>query len=149
MGTFQSFILLGLLIVSANTVFALSPVNKTLLGGLAIKGYDPVSYFTESKPTKGNKKVELEHSGATWRFNSQQNLYLFKGDPKSYAPQFGGYCAWAVSQGSTAGIDPQAWKIVNEKLYLNYNKSIQKKWEKDRDSLIIKGNKNWSKLLKE
>ena len=147
MRTFQSFILLGLLIVSANTVFALSPVNKSLLGGLAIKGYDPVSYFTESKPTKGNKKFELEHSGATWRFNSQQNLDLFKGDPKSYAQQFGGYCAWAVSQGSTAGIDPQAWKIVNEKLYLNYNKSIQEKWEKDRDLLIIKGNKNWPKLL--
>ena len=117
MRTFQSILLLGILFFSANSSVAVSPVNKSLFGGLAIKGYDPVSYFNDSKATKGNKKFEVEHAGATWRFASQKNLDQFKKAPETFAPQFGGYCAWAVSQGYTAGIDPDAWKIVDKKLY--------------------------------
>lgn len=126
---------------------ALSPVNKSTLGNLAIKGYDPVSYFADSKAQKGSKEFEFEYEGAKWRFSSQKHLDQFKADPAAYAPQFGGYCAWAVSQGYTANIDPMAWKIVDGKLYLNYNKSVQAKWEKDAQVLITKGNENWPKLL--
>ena len=140
---------LALLIWFTPLALALSPVNKSKFSSLAIKGYDPVHYFTESKPAKGSKAFEIEHAGAKWRFISQANLDLFKADPEQYAPQFGGYCAWAVSQGYTANIDPNAWKIVNGKLYLNYNKSVQARWEKDADTLIMKGNENWPQLLQE
>ena len=128
---------------------ALSPVNKSKLGSLAIKGYDPVSYFADSNAQKGSKDFELEHEGAKYRFSSQEHLDQFKANPEAYTPQFGGYCAWAVSQGYTANIDPKAWKIVDGKLYLNFNKSVQAKWEKDAQALIAKGNTNWPKLLSE
>jgi YHS domain-containing protein len=122
------------------------PVNQNRKG-LAIKGYDPVAYFTAQQPTKGDPKFSHAWNGATWNFASTQNLELFKANPTKYAPQFGGYCAWAVSQNDTADIDPTAWKIVKDKLYLNYNESIQKKWEKDIPGLIAKAEKNWPGLI--
>jgi YHS domain-containing protein len=123
------------------------PVNATLFG-VAIKGYDPVAYFTEAKPVKGNSDFAFEWMGAKWHFANAANRDSFKAAPEKYAPQFGGFCAWAVSQGYTAGIDPAAWKIVNGKLYLNYNSEIQKKWEGDASGNIAKADVNWPKLLK-
>ena len=87
--------------------------------------------------------------GATWYFSTQTHKDLFEGDPEKYAPQYGGYCAYAVSQGITADIDPQAWKIVDGKLYLNLDKGIQEIWEKDMAGYITKANTNWPKLLGE
>ena len=84
--------------------------------------------------------------GAKWYFASAANRDAFAKNSQKYAPQFGGYCAWAVSQGYTAGIDPEAWKIVDGKLYLNYSKSVQKMWEQDVPGNIRKGNENWPKL---
>lgn len=136
---------LGLL-ASAN---AKDPVNSTTFGNVAIKGYDPVAYFLESKPVKGSKKYQVEWKGAKWRFVSKANKTAFEADPKAYAPQYGGYCAWAVSQGYTAGIDPDAWDIVDGKLYLNYSKSVQADWKKDRASLIEKADKNWPEIISE
>jgi YHS domain-containing protein len=127
----------------APPALAISPVNKTLLGGKAIKGYDPVAYFANGKPVKGDKQFSFEWNGATWLFASAEHRETFRADPEKYAPQFGGYCAWAVSQGYTADIDPDAWKIVNDRLYLNYDKSVQAKWEKDMEPLIRKGEENW------
>ena len=123
------------------------PINATLFG-VAIKGYDPVAYFTVSKPGKGESDFTYEWNGATWRFASTAHRDAFKTEPEKYAPQFGGYCAWAVSQGETAGIDPGAWKIVNGKLYLNYSLEIQKKWESDVPGNISKAEVNWQILLK-
>ncbi|MEM7391703.1 MAG: YHS domain-containing (seleno)protein [Verrucomicrobiota bacterium] len=125
-----------------------SPVYKTVLGGLAVKGYDPVAYFDAGKPVKGDKKFVHEHKGAKWRFSSQKNLDAFKADTAKYEPQYGGYCAWAVSQGYTAKIDPEAWKIVDGKLYLNYSRKIQAKWEKDVPGFIKKADENWPGVLK-
>lgn len=124
------------------------PVNTTTFTGLAVRGYDPVAYFTESKPREGSSDFSFEWNGAKWRFVSQENLNLFKASPEKYAPQYGGYCAWAVSQGYTANIDPEAWKIVEGKLYLNYDKKVQAKWEKDIPGFIEKANKNWPEILK-
>ena len=138
----KTLTLLTALIIVSNVASAITPVNQSKFGRLAIKGYDPVSYFTEAEATKGEKAFEYEHQGAVWRFSSQEHLDQFKANPEAYAPQFGGYCAWAVSQGYTANIDPRAWKIVDEKLYLNYNQSVQAKWEKDAEALIKKGDKN-------
>lgn len=121
-------------------------VNATLFG-VAIKGYDPVAYFTAAKPVKGESGFTFDWNGATWRFASAAHRDTFKAAPEKYAPQFGGYCAWAVSQGYTAGIDPAAWKIVNGKLYLNYSPEVQKKWERDVPGNIAKAEVNWPKLL--
>ena len=124
------------------------PVNKNS-AGLAIKGYDAVAYFTESKPVKGSPQFTAEWNGARWQFASQEHRDMFQGEPAKYAPQYGGYCAWAVGHNYTADADPQAWKIVDGKLYLNYNKAVQDKWSPDAASKWIPdANKNWSGLHK-
>jgi YHS domain-containing protein len=131
----------------ASAAFALSPINATLFGSKAIKGYDVVAYFTEGKAVKGTKQFTHEWKGATWFFANAENLATFMGSPESYAPQYGGYCAWAVSQGNTADIDPDSWKIVDGKLYLNYDADIQAKWAADIPGNIQKADGNWPGLL--
>ena len=123
------------------------PVNTTFTG-VAIKGYDPVAYFTAGKPAKGNSDFAFDWNGAEWRFASAANRDLFKADPVKYAPQYGGYCAWAVSRGYTANIDPEAWKIVNGRLYLNYSAKVQAQWVEDIPGNIAKAEENWPKILK-
>jgi YHS domain-containing protein len=112
----------------------------------AIDGYDPVSYFTDNKPVKGNKQFALKWNDATWYFASLEHQNLFKADPQKYAPQFGGFCAYGVSQGYKVKIDPQAWDILEGKLYLNYDLDVQKKWRKDRTGYIQKASTNWAKI---
>jgi len=131
------------------TLLAASPVNKSLFGGVAIDGYDPVAYFTDSKPVAGKKEFEHTYQGATWRFASAEHRDLFAADPEKYAPQYGGYRAYAVAQGKLAGIDPEAWTIVEGKLYLNYSKKIRAQWEKDIPGFITKGDENWPGLVDE
>ena len=138
----------GLVLFTASLAArAEKPVNTTLLG-VAIKGYDPVAYFTDSKPVKGDSDYSYEWNGAEWRFASAAHRDLFKADPVKYAPQYGGYCAWAVSRGYTAGIDPDAWKIVNGRLYLNYSMKVQQQWSEDILGNIAKAEENWPKILK-
>jgi YHS domain-containing protein len=124
-----------------------SPVYATNDG--AIKGYDPVAYFEQGEPVKGQESLMYKWDDASWYFSSQENLDTFKADPEKYAPQFGGYCAYAVGNGYTYESSPMAWRIVDGKLYLNYSKGIQKKWEADRDALIKKAEENWPGLVKE
>ncbi len=143
-GRFVALLLLTLLI--AGPALALDPVNASFFGG-AIKGYDPVAYFTEGKAVKGSKEFTYEWNGATWRFSSAENRDLFAGNPEHYAPQYGGYCAWAVAQGKTAGIDPAAFQIVEGRLYLNYSRKIQERWAKDIPGNIAKADENWPALL--
>ncbi len=114
---------------------------------IAIKGFDPVAYFTERTPTLGSSQFEYEWEGATWQFSSVENRDLFANNPSQYAPQYGGYCAWAVAQGYLAPIDPNAWAIVNERLYLNFNSEIQTRWQRDIPGNIAKANTNWPAVL--
>jgi YHS domain-containing protein len=123
------------------------PVYTGLFSDLAVSGYDPVAYFTDGKPVEGRGNFEYEWNGATWRFASQSNLAAFEAEPEAYAPQYGGYCAWAVSQGYTASAVPEAWRIVDGKLYLNYSKGVQSKWSQDIPGNIAKANQNWPKVL--
>ena len=116
--------------------------------GRAIRGTDPVAYFTQGSPVAGKAEFTHEWSGATWLFATAENRDLFAASPEQYAPQYGGFCAWAVSQGNTAPIDPQAWTIVNGKLYLNFSKGIQRRWEQDIPGNIAKANSNWPSILK-
>jgi len=116
--------------------------------GHAIRGTDPVAYFSQNSPVAGKSEFTHDWSGATWLFATEENRDLFAANPKKYAPQYGGFCAWAVSQGSTAPIDPQSWKIVDGKLYLNFSKGVQSRWEKDIPGNIAKANTNWPGVLK-
>jgi len=113
----------------------------------ALQGYDPVAYFTVGEPTKGSDDFTTTYNGAEFKFASAENLATFEADPEAYAPQYGGYCAWAVAQGQTAKGDARRWAIVDGKLYLNYNKGIQKKWDKDRAGFIEAGDQNWPTVL--
>lgn len=121
----------------------------TTRGNLAIRGYDPVAYFTEGKAVKGDKDFTLGWRGADWRFASDENRGLFADDPEKYAPRYGGYCAWAVSNNYTAPTDPDAFTIVGDKLYLNYNRKIMEQWLDDRDAHIESADRNWPAVLKE
>ncbi len=115
--------------------------------GHAIRGYDPVAYFTEGRAVEGSSDHKFDYMGATWRFASAENRAKFEENPEAYAPQYGGYCAYAVSQGYTASVDPEAWDITDGKLYLNYSKSVQTTWREDRPGYIAKANENWPKVL--
>lgn len=113
----------------------------------AIAGYDPVAYFEEGKPVMGNPAYMLEWKGSTWYFVSEENLRAFESNPTAYAPQYGGYCAYAVAMGSTAKIDPGCWKIVNGKLYLNFDPSIQAEWEANQEEFIAFADSNWPDII--
>ena len=116
--------------------------------GIAIKGFDAVAFHKTGKPVEGSSKYELKWKDAKWRFVSAEHRDVFEAAPDQYATQYGGYCAWAVSQGTTAGVDPKnAWRIVEGKLYLNYNTDIQKKWLKDIPGNIKKADANWPDVL--
>ncbi|PQA87431.1 YHS domain-containing (seleno)protein [Hyphococcus luteus] len=132
---------------TASAAFAKDPVYTGLFSNNAVDGYDAVAYFTEGKPVKGEKTFSMEYKGAEWRFASADNLAAFKAEPEKYAPQFGGYCAWAVSQDYTARGNPENWTIYEGKLYLNYNDEIQKRWEADIPGLVAAGEENWPGVL--
>ncbi|BAS67483.1 MAG: YHS domain-containing protein [Gammaproteobacteria bacterium] len=110
----------------------------------AIEGYDAVNYFTENQPAKGNSKFSFKYQGKTWHFKNAENLALFKTDPQRYAPQYGGHCAWRMSiDGEGVYGDPNIWTIVDNKLYLNYNKETNSRWIKDIPGFISKANDFW------
>lgn len=123
------------------------PVYVNPVNHLAISGYDPVGYFKEGKPVKGDARFTATYEGATWHFASAANRDAFLIAPSAYAPQFGGYCALAVSEGATAKTEPENWKIVDGKLYLNYSDKAQEIWEKDMRANIALGHKNWPAVL--
>lgn len=116
-------------------------------GGIAIRGADPVAYFTQSAYVSGSDEFTHDWQGVTWKFASAENRDAFVADPEAYSPQYGGFCAYAVSQGYTAEIDPEAWKIVDGRLYLNYDQRVQRIWEKDIPGFITAANQNWPGVL--
>ena len=138
---------LGLAAVAGPAWAAKDPIYTSTFSSLAIRGTDPVAYFKEGRPVEGSSDFEHEWMGATWRFASAENLAAFQADPEAYAPQYGGYCAWAVSKGYTASTVPEAWKIVDGKLYLNYSKSVQTQWAGDIPGNIQRADANWPNVL--
>jgi YHS domain-containing protein len=134
-----------LALVLATSARAEDPIY-TNWRGLAVSGYDPVAYFSEGRPVPGSSEHSLEWMDATWRFASAENLARFRADPAKYAPQYGGYCAWAVAQGYTASADPEAWRIVEGRLYLNYDRDVQQKWEADIPGFIARADRSWPAL---
>jgi YHS domain-containing protein len=124
-----------------------APVYTGLLSRVAVSGYDPVAYFTDGRPVRGTQQFTTTHGGFEYRFASAEHLAAFRANPARYVPQYGGYCAWAVSQGYTASADPTNWRIVDGKLYLNYNDEIQHRWEGDIPGHIRSANTNWPSVL--
>ena len=117
---------------------------------LAIRGYDPVAYFSldqDAPAVPGDPEITATYMGSTWRFASQANREAFEADPARYAPQYGGYCAFAVSHGFTKPVDPDAWHIKDDKLYLNLSKRVKRKWLKDRDAAIARADGHWPRVL--
>jgi len=117
--------------------------------GLALRGYDPVAYFNEHKPVVGDATINSTWKGATYRFASAENRDAFLADPERYAPRFGGYCAYAVSRGTTANGDPHQWAIVNDRLFLNNNPLAMTLWNEDRRGNIHAGAENWPLIAKQ
>ena len=116
----------------------------------AIKGADVVAYYSLEPGedyVKGKKDITHEYKGATWHFSTEENRDLFAANPEKYLPQYGGYCAFAVSHGFTKSVNPNYWHIVDGKLYLNYNFFADRKWRKDRDAAILRADKNWPAVL--
>ncbi|HSL23868.1 MAG TPA: YHS domain-containing (seleno)protein [Vicinamibacterales bacterium] len=142
------FVVLLSIVAAATAVLAGKdrPVN-TGRDGLAVKGYDVVAYMTEGKPVEGNPAFEIEWNGARWQFANAAHRDLFVRSPEKYAPQFGGYCAWAVSRNYTADADPQAWSVVDGRLYLNYSKRVQSQWLEDVPGHIARARANWPAVL--
>ena len=135
-----------LLVLMASAAQAVDPVY-TSRGNVAVGSYDTVAYFMDNAAVRGEKSITHEWNGAVWRFATTENRDKFAAEPERYAPQYGGYCAYAVSKGSTASGDPEAWTIHEGKLYLNYNKSIRTKWRKDIPGFVAAANGHWPKLL--
>ena len=126
-------------------IAAKAPVFSS--GGVAINGYDPVAYFTESKPVKGDAAITSDWEGATLQFASVENKAMFDSDPEKYAPKYGGYCAYAVSKGATAPTDPKAWTVHEGRLYLNFSVDVRGLWRQDIPGNVAKADANWPGVL--
>jgi len=145
---FTLFILIALFAAACGTQTYSSGaalVSKTA-DGLAIRGYDAVAYRTIEAATQGNPQYEFAWNGAKWLFVSAENRDRFAASPENYAPEYGGYCAWSMSQNTVMEADPEVWKVVDGKLYLIQNEMVKEVWEKSQPDLIKESNENWQKL---
>ena len=143
---FATGLFLFFAVASAFADSPIAPVNTE--GGLAIKGYDPVSYFTIHRPTAGLAQFSAGYKGAQYRFASAVNRDRFIAEPEKFVPQYGGYCALAMALNQIADIDPEDWAIVNDKLYLNNGFIAQALWSLDKSGNIAAGDRNWPLLPK-
>ena len=132
-------------IMASGAVFA-GEINE--VNGVAIKGYDPVAYFTDGKPVQGKAEYNSHYKDGTFRFASAEHKKLFDSNPDKYAPQYGGFCAYGTATGHKADVDPAAFSVVDDKLYLNYNKSVQGKWKQDVPGYIVQANQQWPSVSK-
>jgi hypothetical protein len=143
-------LLLGLTLGTALPLLAQGPPPTAVnvdAEGVTLHGHDAVAYHTQGRAVPGRAEFEHVWNGARWRFATAANRDAFAMSPDRYAPQFGGYCAWAVSQNYTADIDPQAFAVVDGKLYVNYSSLVQARWRLNRDVNIAKGHRNWPGLV--
>lgn len=115
--------------------------------GTAISGFDVVAYFDQGEPVAGDPAHAVMWKGAVWLFSSAQNQETFERNPRAFAPQFGGYCAYAMSQGYLAGTDPAAWRIDDGKLYLIHDVNILEMWAQDISGHVIRANAQWPQIL--
>ncbi|QDL56840.1 YHS domain protein [Rhodoferax aquaticus] len=139
--------LLGLNALAAPPINTLKNSFFATTTDTAINGYDSVAYFTNNAPVKGSDSLVWEWKGAKWKFSTAANLELFKANPDKYAPQYGGYCAYGVAKDNLVKVDPEQFTILDGKLYLNYDASVQKEWAKDRAGFIKQADAKFQSLL--
>jgi YHS domain-containing protein len=140
---FSALIALVLLALSSNAAFAGEFFEAD---GAALRGYDPVAYFVAAKPQKGQAQYSYEYKGSTFHFVNEANRRAFIDSPEKYVPQFGGYCAYGTAQGYKVSTQPDAFAIVKDKLYLNYNTKVQEIWKQDVPGNIARAEKNWPEV---
>lgn len=146
MGLHKLILFLGTSILFS-TAASRELIYTPFLSSSAVGGYDPVAYFTDGKPRKGAKQFKLKYKGANWHFTSAEHRRMFQTNPGKYAPQYGGYCAWAVAHDTTARGDPLQWTIHRDKLYLNYDQKTQHDWSKNKDHWIQLADQHWPKII--
>jgi YHS domain-containing protein len=145
----RNFILFAGAALAASGARADTPRPVNTLGsteGVAIRGYDPVAYFRDGVPRLGRPEFSVRHGGATWHFASAEHKALFEADPRRYVPAYGGFCAYGTSRGYLVKIEPEAWSIVEGRLYLNYDLDVRKTWLGDTSKFIARANGNWPRL---
>ncbi|MFZ4757669.1 MAG: YHS domain-containing (seleno)protein [Burkholderiaceae bacterium] len=154
-GPRRAVLLAGVLALFTHRVALAAPPINTLKSGFfggrsdtAINGYDTVAYHTVGKPVPGTDAFVHEWMGAKWKFASQANLDLFKADPTKYAPQYGGYCAYGVVKDNLVSVEPDQFKVIDGKLYLNYDAGVQATWSKDPAGYIREADRKFQSLLK-
>ncbi|MGN6098313.1 MAG: YHS domain-containing (seleno)protein [Bosea sp. (in: a-proteobacteria)] len=145
----RGLLLRALAVIPATAAAAAKAHRVNTLGspdGVAIGGYDPVAYFRDGGPRLGKPEFSLRHGGATWHFASAEHKALFAADPERYLPAYGGFCAYGTSRGYLVKIEPEAWSIVDGKLYLNYDLGVRTTWLRDRAKYIGRADRNWPRL---
>ena len=154
-GPRRAVLLAGVLALFMHRVALAAPPINTLKGGFfggrtdsAINGYDTVAYHTVGRPVPGTDAFVHEWMGAKWKFANQSNLDLFKADPTKYAPQYGGYCAYGVAKDNLVSVEPDKFKVIDGKLYLNYDAGVQATWSKDPAGYIREADRKFQSLLK-
>lgn len=140
--------LVAFALVGGSKAYAADAIYTGIFSNKAVSGYDTVAYFTEEDSVKGSSDFMTEYRGVKWYFSSNKNLELFKKNPTRYAPQYGGHCSYTVAQGALAKGDPEVWNIVNGKLYLNYDKSIEAKWLPNKEEFIMIADEKYPELIK-
>lgn len=138
-----------LLLASATSSAAIDAIYTGFFSNEALRGYDTVAYFTQGMPVEGSDDFTYEYLGAVWKFSSQEHLDLFRANPEKYAPQYGGYCAWAMANGDTASAEPDLWTLHEGKLYLNYSRRVNRRWKDDMVNFIQQADIAWQKFEKE
>lgn len=143
---FAAFSLVMMLFIG-NAANAADPIYTGTFSNTAVGGYDTTSYYTGAEPIKGSKKFSTEYKGAKWLFANQANLEAFQANPEKYAPQYGGYCAWAIAHDNLVKGDPKVYHIQDGKLYLNYNKTVAERWLPRKDELIPEADGKYKTLI--
>jgi len=134
------------ILIIASTQVKAQKEEVFITNSQAIRGYDPVAYFKVGKPVKGNESYHYQWKNTTWLFATKENLELFSRNPEQYSPQYGGYCAYGLSEGHKAPTDPNAWTIVDGKLYLNYSPKVKEIWMKNQKERIQVADKTWPEI---
>ncbi|WP_420602351.1 YHS domain-containing (seleno)protein [Flagellimonas sp.] len=145
--TLSSIVVLVFVFAKAKRISPLSwghkEVNQPMFSNQAINGYDPVAYFTHNEAVLGNETYTYDWNNAKWNFSSEENKQLFTENPEKYAPQFGGYCAFAISKGFTANSSPDSFELINDKLYLFDNEDVKLSWKENLEENLRVSEENW------
>ena len=136
-----------MILLTLSTVALAKELNNLDASGVALQGYDPVAFFTDNRPVRGDQQFHTQYHGATYYFASAEHKATFEKEPAKYEPQFGGFCAYGTSRGKTVPIKIEAWQIVNGRLLMQYDLDVKDKFNSDPQGNLNKADKNWPGLV--